>query len=88
MKLLVSNKTLKKMAEKPFIVQIYGKVGSNYILQEENRLTTKTGGINQFNAYVDECNLNNEEIEKLDDQHNFIWRLKTNTHLLILRKDS
>lgn len=75
------------MQRKPFIVEMYGKVGSNYILQESHGLTTKAGGINQFNEYVDECNLNDEEIEKLEDADNFIWRIKTDKHLLILRKD-
>lgn len=75
------------MQGKPFIVQIYKKNKNTFVLQEEHELSSKIAGINQFNAYINECGLNEKDIEKVDEKDSFIWRLKTDMYLLILRKD-
>lgn len=75
------------MKQKYFIVEIYKKQLHSYVLRERHVLSTKIAGINQFNEYVEECNLNGEKIEEVDEKGEFIWRIKTETYLLILRKD-
>lgn len=75
------------MEDRKFRVEFYKNNNFGYILQEQHGLTTKQGGINQFNRYIEEYFLEKEKIEKVDERDFFIWRIKTDKYLLVLRKD-
>ena len=75
------------MNRKVYHVELYKKINNSFILNENEKLTSKEAGVKSFNNYIDEYYLTGEPVERLEEHNEFIWRLKTDKYLLILRKD-
>lgn len=75
------------MERKFYKLETYKKNDGKFVLLESQRPTTKDAGINAFKKCMEECYLDEKDIEKVDGRDGFIWRIKTDKYLLILRKE-
>lgn len=75
------------MLKKVFKLELFKKTNKTFDLFTNENYASRETGIKAFNKYVSEFYLENYEVEKLETREDFIWRIKSDKYLLILRKD-
>lgn len=79
-------KIKKTMAKSSFVLEVYRKTNNGFNLFSNDSYQTMLQGKRNFEKHLEEYFLESETIEKIEEPDDFIWRVKTDNTLIVLRK--